>query len=235
MRAIDPSLVASALRLAPAATASAGAAGATSAPETSSNVSDGDVCLVTAERQHAELVRVLRDVCKIPLVHELPSDGFPDSVFIEDTAVALGQRVLVTIPGAPSRQGETERVRKELLEWGIPGGDPKPDPVQVVDMALLDLEARMDGGDVLYTGREFLVGLSHRTNARGAAALQNAFSNVRVRTIDIRSFGDSCLHLKCVYALVVLVWSCWCVPFCACAAAAERECACACACLCGGI
>lgn len=54
--------------------------------------------------------------------------------------------------GHESRRGETVAV-KEALEK-LPG-------LKVVEMTA---PARMDGGDVLFTGREFFVGLSERTN-----------------------------------------------------------------------
>ena len=54
----------------------------------------------------------------------------------------------------------------------------------------------MDGGDVLFTGKELLVGLSHRTNLAGALVLQAAFEEIPVRTLDIKQFGS--LHLKSV-------------------------------------
>ena len=54
-------------------------------------------------------------------------------------------------PGHPSREGETvaiktavQKLRLKTVEMSKPG--------------------RMDGGDVLFTGREFFVGISQRTN-----------------------------------------------------------------------
>ncbi|KAF7642170.1 hypothetical protein LDENG_00263210 [Lucifuga dentata] len=38
-----------------------------------------------------------------------------------------------------------------------------------------DENATLDGGDVLFTGREFFVGLSKCTNQRGAEILADAF------------------------------------------------------------
>lgn len=35
----------------------------------------------------------------------------------------------------------------------------------------IDPEATLDGGDVLYTGKHLFVGLSHRTNEKGAEVL----------------------------------------------------------------
>lgn len=40
---------------------------------------------------------------------------------------------------------------------------------------IADPNARLDGGDVLFTGREFFVGLSKWTNEAGARAVASAF------------------------------------------------------------
>ena len=170
VRAIDPSLVQAALRLTPTAKGE-------------------EVCLKTAQQQHDNLVNILRTECGIPEVYELSSGGYADSVFIEDTAVAIGPNVLVTTPGAESRQGEVIDVRNRLKQL---------DGVKVASMEKLDPEARMDGGDVMFTGYELIVGISSRTNAAGADAIQEAFPNVPVRTVDIQQFGDTSLHLKFV-------------------------------------
>lgn len=51
-----------------------------------------------------------------------------------------------------------------------------------------DEEATIDGGDVLFTGDEIFVGLSQRTNYRGANALAKAFPEYpsRSKTVWIR-------------------------------------------------
>ena len=49
-------------------------------------------------------------------MHILPSEGYPDSVFVEDTLVAMGDTLLVTKPGAASRQGEIGAVKLFLEE-----------------------------------------------------------------------------------------------------------------------
>lgn len=41
----------------------------------------------------------------------------------------------------------------------------------------IDPEATLDGGDVLFTGKHLLVGLSHRTNQRGADVLVKVTHN----------------------------------------------------------
>ncbi|CAJ0953916.1 unnamed protein product [Ranitomeya imitator] len=62
--------------------------------------------------------------------------------------------------------------------------------MNVVEMT--DESATLDGGDVLFTGREFFVGLSKRTNQRGAEILADTFKDYAVSTVPV---CDS-LHLK---------------------------------------
>ncbi|KFO94110.1 N(G),N(G)-dimethylarginine dimethylaminohydrolase 1, partial [Buceros rhinoceros silvestris] len=62
--------------------------------------------------------------------------------------------------------------------------------LNIVEM--VDENATLDGGDVLFTGREFFVGLSRRTNQRGAEILADTFKDYAVSTVPVH---DS-LHLK---------------------------------------
>lgn len=54
-------------------------------------------------------------------------------------------------------------------------------------------KASLDGGDVLFTGREFFVGISNRTNEAGAQALANSFPEFTVTPINL---PKKLLHLK---------------------------------------
>lgn len=102
-----------------------------------SNLATIDLAL--ARKQHAQLNETLRSL-KLE-IHELPSDGYPDSVFIEDTAVVIGNTAMITKPGARSRQGEVDRVRQYLKEKFA-------GKLNVVDLP----GGTVDGGDVLFTG-----------------------------------------------------------------------------------
>nr|XP_020458526.1 N(G),N(G)-dimethylarginine dimethylaminohydrolase 1 isoform X3 [Monopterus albus] len=62
--------------------------------------------------------------------------------------------------------------------------------LNIVEMT--DENATLDGGDVLFTGREFFVGLSKRTNQRGAEILADAFKDYAVSTVPVVEG----LHLK---------------------------------------
>ncbi|CAG11564.1 unnamed protein product, partial [Tetraodon nigroviridis] len=62
--------------------------------------------------------------------------------------------------------------------------------LNIVEMT--EENATLDGGDVLFTGREFFVGLSKRTNQRGAEILADAFKDYAVSTVPVLEG----LHLK---------------------------------------
>ncbi|MBN3313250.1 DDAH1 dimethylaminohydrolase, partial [Atractosteus spatula] len=62
--------------------------------------------------------------------------------------------------------------------------------LNVVEM--VEETATLDGGDVLFTGREFFVGLSRRTNQRGAEILADTFKDYAVSMVPVLHN----LHLK---------------------------------------
>lgn len=104
-----------------------------------------------AREQHrnyvGELSKLIDHVVEVPAHKE-----FPDQVFVEDPAVVLDGVALLTRMRSPSRAGEGTPMRAVLENLRL----------HVVEMK--DPDAYLDGGDVIFTGREFLVGLSRRTN-----------------------------------------------------------------------
>jgi dimethylargininase len=114
-------------------------------------------------------------------VHELPEEPeLPDSVFVEDTALALDGVAIVLRPGARSRRAETASVARALARH-----------LQVRE---LEGEGTVDGGDVLRLGSTLFVGRSSRSDAAGAAALRRAVEplGLGVREVTV----EGCLHLK---------------------------------------
>src|SRR5687767_2134175 len=66
-----------------------------------------------ASRQHDEYENVLRTLgCKVTRLAGLPD--YPDSVFIEDTALVLDECAIITRPGAESRRGEIVGITEAL-------------------------------------------------------------------------------------------------------------------------
>jgi dimethylargininase len=113
-----------------------------------------------------------------------PAEEFPDSTFIEDTAVLTAHCAIVARPAAPSRAGEVA-----LIEPTLRG----------LFAARHSIEApgTLDGGDVCPAGNHFFIGISERTNETGARQLGAMLARYgyTVAFIDIRAV-PGILHLK---------------------------------------
>ena len=148
-----------------------------------SSAGSGAPDLGLALQQHASYVQALRD-CGVAVKSLPPDDAFPDGTFVEDTAVATGRGAVLTRPGAPSRAGEVAGVAPSLREV-------------YADTPPISAPGTVDGGDVCEADGHFLIGISARTNAAGAAQLAAFLDRwgYRSSTIDIRS-NPALLHLK---------------------------------------
>lgn len=108
-------------------------------------------------KDHAHYVATLKqtgaEVIELP-----PLAEFPDAVFVEDTALCLPQGAVLMRPGAPSRMGEVAEMAPALR-------------AVYDDVREIDGPGHIEGGDILVTGREILVGRSDRTDAEGVASL----------------------------------------------------------------
>jgi dimethylargininase len=124
-----------------------------------------------ALKQHHAYVKALRfcvsDVVVLPAEPDLP-----DACFVEDTAVLVQGRPIITRPGAESRRPETAAV--ERLFAGAPRIE----------------SGFVDGGDVMVVGSAVFVGLSGRTDAAGIETLRTL--GLDVRPVPVNGF----LHLK---------------------------------------
>ena len=70
-----------------------------------SSAAEGPPDLDKALEQHAHYVQALRD-CGLEVTSLEPDDAYPDSTFVEDTAIMTERGAIVMRPGAPSREGE---------------------------------------------------------------------------------------------------------------------------------
>ncbi|MEP6780490.1 MAG: N(G),N(G)-dimethylarginine dimethylaminohydrolase [Gemmatimonadaceae bacterium] len=134
--------------------------------------------------QHAQYCAALaKHGCAIVT---LPADvRFPDSTFVEDTALIIPNRgAILTRPGASSRAGEVEAIRDAITAWYAT-------PAQIVAPGTLD------AGDVCEAHEHVFIGLSHRTNEEGARQLTAWLApfGISASTIDIRNVPNI-LHLK---------------------------------------
>jgi dimethylargininase len=137
-----------------------------------------------ARTQHAAYLDALRALgAEVVVLDGEPA--YPDSVFIEDTAVVARGLAVVTRPGAPTRQGEVEAVARALERLGD------------LEIARMAAPATLDGGDCLRLRDTIYVGRSARTSAEGVAALRALFAPRGVRIVPVE-LPANVLHLKCV-------------------------------------
>jgi dimethylargininase len=131
-------------------------------------------------REHAGYVRALEDagvsVDVLP-----PLNDYPDSLFVEDTALTFAGAAIVLWPGAPTRAGEAREITPALeRSFG-----------RVLRLS----QGFVDGGDVLTTPRGVFIGQSARTTAAGAQGLVALLAEIGLRGIPVATPRDV-LHLK---------------------------------------
>ena len=132
-------------------------------------------------KHHADYVAALRSTGAT--VIELPiAEDFPDSVFVEDSALCLPELAITMRPGAPSRFGEAALMRPTLES--------------VYDIVIdLSGSGHVEGGDILTTETEVLVGLSARTDLEGVNALRDILTQWGY-SLRIVETPEDILHFK---------------------------------------
>ncbi len=132
-----------------------------------------------AQAQHAAYCRALQVLgCE---VITLPAEAaFPDSVFVEDVALAFDEVAIATRPGAESRRDEGAAVLEVL------GGFRR--------VLRIEAPGMLDGGDVLRIGRQVFVGISARSNEAGRAQLRELLAPFGYMVEGVAT--RDCLHLK---------------------------------------
>lgn len=122
---------------------------------TTANLGEADYACALA--QHTEYIQAL-EACGLEVI-VLPSDqDYPDSTFIEDTAILLPECAIITNLGAVARKGEVTSVKSAL------------EAIYTKFEYIFD-PGTAEGGDVLNVGSHYYIGLSQRTNREGAEQL----------------------------------------------------------------
>jgi dimethylargininase len=130
--------------------------------------------------QHQAYIAALKN-CGLEVLVLEPDSEFPDSTFVEDTALLSTRGAIITSPGAPSRKGEIVKMQTVLSQF-------------FKEITKIEEPGTVDAGDVLMAESHFYIGLSARTNSEGAKQLvqlltQSGFS---ASTIPVQEG----LHLK---------------------------------------
>jgi dimethylargininase len=129
--------------------------------------------------QHAAYVAAL-EACGARTQVLEPLAGFPDALYVEDTAIVLDEVAVLTRPGAESRRGELATIEAALAEHR--------------ELLRIEGPGTVDGGDVLVVDGVLYVGCSGRTNHAGLKQLASGLLShgYMVKAAEV----SGCLHLK---------------------------------------
>lgn len=123
--------------------------GITSAPEL------GRPDYELALKQHDAYIAALKQ-CGVNVTVLEANEAYPDSCFVEDTAVITKKCAIITNPGAASRRGEPLEMLPTIKKF-FP-----EDKIEYIKSP-----GTLEGGDVMMVGDHFYVGRSERTNGEG--------------------------------------------------------------------
>ena len=114
-------------------------------------------------------------------VHSLPAEPhLPDSMFVEDPALVLGEVAVIFPLGTSSRRPEAASLAAALAPYR--------------ELKYVELPAIAEGGDILRVDKKLFVGLSTRTDEAGIRQLEAIVAPFEYEVIDALVTG--CLHLK---------------------------------------
>ncbi len=130
--------------------------------------------------QHEAYVEALK-TCGLGVVVLEADERYPDSTFVEDTALLTPTCAIITNPGALSRKGETGVIKEVLQDY-------------YTNIEVVQEPGTVEGGDIMMVGSHFYIGLSDRTNEEGAKQVI-AFLEKYGLSGSTLSVGDM-LHLK---------------------------------------
>lgn len=106
---------------------------------------------------HSDYVSALCDA-GLAVTELATLEDYPDSVFVEDTALCLAEGAILMRPGAPTRAGEVAHMAPTLRAC-------------YAEILAIKGPGFIEGGDILVTGKVILVGRSARTDAAGITEL----------------------------------------------------------------
>jgi dimethylargininase len=132
-----------------------------------------------ALREHEQYREALRR-CGCRVISLEVNRDYPDSVFVEDTALVLDEVAIMMSPGAASRRDEPRGIEPTLAEYR--------------EVVRVEPPGTIDGGDIVRSGKQLYVGESQRTNPAGISALAALSRGYGYDVKSIPVFG--CLHLK---------------------------------------
>lgn len=134
-----------------------------------------------ALEQHNNYIQALQQ-CDVDITILQPVEHFPDSVFVEDTALCTPYCVIITRPGAESRRQEAELIEPAVTRFF-------PNTVEKIIAP-----ATVEAGDIMIVGNHYYIGLSARTNQEGANQVIVILAKYGLTGSVVRC--ENVLHLK---------------------------------------
>ncbi len=136
-----------------------------------------------ALKQHINYIDTLKGLgLKVEILNA--DEQYPDSCFIEDTAVVVPNVcAVITNPGAPSRNLETVSVALVLEKY-----------FDKNKIFRITSPGTLDGGDVMMVDDTYFVGMSKRTNLVGIEQFTKFLGLFNKKVIAVKM--DAMLHLK---------------------------------------
>jgi len=138
-----------------------------------------------AKEQHKKYCTILKKL-GLKLIRIKADDRFPDCCFVEDTAIIIDDKAIISQIGTKTRRGEELEVKK-VLENYKKVYEIKP-------------PAKIEGGDVLKIDKKIYVGLSSRTNQFAIQQLSTILYGDGYEIIPVK-INNNIFHLKsaCTY------------------------------------
>ena len=136
-----------------------------------------------AMQQHSRYSKALQE-CGLTITTLDADLRYPDSTFVEDTAVLTPRGAILARSGVLSRAGEVAAIRETISSFF-------PTALEI------ETPGTLDGGDICDAEGHFFLGLSHRTNEEGVRQLAAhlASQGYTSSVINVRGM-TSILHLK---------------------------------------
>jgi len=130
--------------------------------------------------QHQKYIKALKE-CGLKVTILEADENYPDSTFVEDTALLTPYCAVITNPGAHTRKGEVNEMKEVVTRF-------------YSDVEYIIEPGTLEAGDVMMVNKHFYIGLSNRTNKHGAEQLIDILKKYGMTgsTVTLKNV----LHLK---------------------------------------
>ncbi len=130
--------------------------------------------------QHQEYIKALQ-CCDVEVIILPADERYPDSTFVEDTALLTPHCAIITNPGVESRKGEITIIQETIATFYNTIETIKP-------------PGTVEAGDIMMVGNNYYIGLSECTNEEGANQMISILRHYGMNGIPINM--NEMLHLK---------------------------------------